>query len=148
MKLLLQRVRRAAVRVENEVVGEIERGILVFVAVERNDSEKQADFLLNKLLNYRLFADADDKMNLNVQQVDGGVLLVSQFTLAADTAKGLRPSFTPAAPPDEGRRLFDYFVARARAAYLHVATGQFGADMQVELINDGPVTFWLEAKPG
>ncbi|HET8707167.1 MAG TPA: D-aminoacyl-tRNA deacylase [Pseudomonadales bacterium] len=147
MKLLLQRVKRASVEVDQQIVGKIEQGILVFIAVERGDSAQQADFLLNKLLNYRLFADADGKMNLNVQQVNGGLLLVSQFTLAADTAKGLRPSFTPAASPEEGRKLFDYFVERARATYDTVATGQFGADMQVALVNDGPVTFWLEAKP-
>lgn len=146
MKLLLQRVTRAVVRVEAQLIGCIEKGLLVFIAVERDDDEKKADFLLNKLLNYRLFSDADGKMNLNIQQVNGGLLLVSQFTLAADTTKGLRPSFTPAASPEEGRRLFDYFVARARAAYSMIETGQFGADMQVELINDGPVTFWLEAK--
>ncbi len=146
MKLLLQRVARAAVRVDEQLIGSIGKGVLVFIAVEHGDDEKKADFLLNKLLNYRLFSDADGKMNLNVQQVSGGLLLVSQFTLAADTAKGLRPSFTPAAPPEEGRRLFDYFVMRARTAYSMIETGQFGADMQVELINDGAVTFWLEAK--
>jgi D-aminoacyl-tRNA deacylase len=155
MIALIQRVRRADVRVadgESErVTGAIGQGLLALVCAERGDTEANADKLLAKLLGYRVFSDAAGKMNLSVQNVDGngaagGLLLVSQFTLAADTNSGLRPSFTPAAPPDEGRRLFDYFVAAAREKHPTVETGEFGADMQVSLVNDGPVTFWLQAR--
>ena len=147
MIALLQRVAEASVRVDGEIVGQIGQGLLVLLCAERGDSEKEADALLAKLLAYRVFYDADGKMNLNVGQVQGGVLLVPQFTLAADTRSGTRPSFTPAAPPDEARRLFDYAVDRARASHPVIGTGRFGADMKVALINDGPVTFWLQVQP-
>jgi D-aminoacyl-tRNA deacylase len=141
---LLQRVREARVVVAGETVGAIERGLLVLVGVQRGDDEARAERLLERLLGYRVFPDAQDRMNLSLRDIDGGLLLVPQFTLAADTRKGTRASFTSAAPPDEGERLFDHLVERARAAHPRVATGRFGADMQVGLINDGPVTFWLE----
>lgn len=128
-------------------VGEIGPGLMVLVCAERNDTEKQADTLLNKLLAYRVFSDETGKMNRSVVDVSGGLLLVPQFTLAADTQSGTRPSFTPAAAPTEGRRLFDHFVGKARARHPVVATGLFGADMKVSLTNDGPVTFWLQVKP-
>lgn len=141
---LLQRVTEARVRIAGQVVAEIGPGLLVLVGVEQDDEEAQADRLLERLLGYRVFADADQKMNLSLNDIDGGLLLVPQFTLPADTRKGMRPSFTPAAEPEQGRRLFDYLVAQARAQHGEVATGQFGADMQVSLTNDGPVTFWLQ----
>jgi D-tyrosyl-tRNA(Tyr) deacylase len=141
---LLQRVNEARVEVGGERVGEIGRGLLVLVGVQKGDTEARADRLLERLLRYRVFPDADDKMNLSLRDIGGGLLLVSQFTLAADTNKGMRPSFSSAAPPDEGRRLFNYLVDRARTTNIEVATGRFGADMQVSLSNDGPVTFWLE----
>lgn len=141
---LLQRVGHARVAVAGETVGEIGHGLLVLVGVEKGDDQARADKLLHRLLGYRVFPDAADKMNLNLKDVGGGLLLVSQFTLAADTHKGMRPSFSSAAPPAEGERLFDYLVQRAYAAHTPVATGRFGADMQVELVNDGPVTFWLQ----
>ena len=131
-------------RVDGELMGRIDQGLLIFLCAERNDTEKEADTLLTKLLAYRVFYDADGKMNLNVAQVNGGMLLVPQFTLAADTRAGTRPSFTPAAPPALARQLFDYVVDRARDAHPIVETGKFGADMKVSLINDGPVTFWLQ----
>ncbi len=142
---LLQRVGQARVEVDEVRVGEIGRGLLVLVGVQKGDTRARADRLLERLLGYRVFPDAEDKMNLSLRDIGGGLLLVSQFTLAADTNKGMRPSFSSAAPPDEGRRLFDYLVERARAAHAEVATGEFGADMRVSLSNDGPVTFWLEA---
>lgn len=142
---LLQRVSAARVEVEGKIVGAIETGLLVLVGVERGDSEAQADRLLERLLGYRVFADADGKMNRSLREIEGGLLLIPQFTLAADTRKGMRPSFTPAASPDEGERLFDYLVAQARRQHALVATGRFGAHMQVSLTNDGPVTFWLRA---
>ena len=142
---LLQRVRMARVDVEGKSVGSIESGLLVFVGVEQGDGTSAAERLLERLLGYRVFPDADGKMNLSVKDTGGGLLLVPQFTLAADTKKGMRPSFTPAAPPQEGRRLFEYLVACAREQHAPVATGTFGADMQVTLTNDGPVTFWLQA---
>lgn len=144
---LLQRVSEASVCVEEESVGAIGRGLLVLLGVERGDSEAQADRLLERLLSYRVFADADGKMNLSLRDIQGALLLVPQFTLPADTHKGTRPSFTPAAPPAEGERLFNYFLAQARAQFPAVETGRFGADMQVALINDGPVTFWLQVPP-
>jgi D-tyrosyl-tRNA(Tyr) deacylase len=147
MIALLQRVSEAAVQVNGEITGEIGRGILALVGVERGDTEAQADRLLERVLAYRIFPDTEGRMNLDVRQVGGGLLLVSQFTLAADTRKGNRPSFTPAAPPDEGARLFDHVVAQARKAHAPIATGRFGADMQVRLVNDGPVTFWLQVPP-
>jgi D-tyrosyl-tRNA(Tyr) deacylase len=138
-----QRVSQARVEVNGHVIGEIGHGLLVLVCAERGDSEAQADKLLAKLLKLRIFSDEAGKMNRSVQDVAGGLLLVSQFTLAADASGGNRPSFTQAAPPDEGRRLYDYFVAQARAAHPVVQTGEFAADMQVHLVNDGPVTIPL-----
>ncbi len=128
------------------MIGSIDGGILVLLGVEREDTEADADKLLKKLLGYRIFSDSDAKMNLNVQQVGGGLLLVSQFTLVADTRKGTRPGFSRGASPAEGERLYNYFVEQARLAHDVVATGEFGADMQVSLINDGPVTFMLESR--
>lgn len=144
---LLQRVSEASVRVDGETVGTIGPGLLVLLCAERGDTQKEADGLLNKLLTYRVFCDEAGKMNLNVAQVGGGLLLVPQFTLAADTRSGTRPSFTPAAPPQQARELFDYTVERARALHPQVGTGRFGADMKVALVNDGPVTFWLQVSP-
>ena len=144
---VLQRVRQARVEVAGQVVGEIGAGLLVLVCAERGDTEQEADKLLAKLLKLRIFSDAAGKMNQSVQDTGGGLLLVSQFTLAAETTGGNRPSFTQAAPPDEGRRLYDYFVAQARAMHPEVATGQFAADMQVHLVNDGPVTIPLHIAP-
>ena len=141
---LLQRVTQAEVRVAGEAVGAIGRGLLVLVGVQRGDAEAQADRLLERLLGYRVFPDAEDRMNRSLRDIGGGLLLVPQFTLAADTRKGTRASFTSAAPPEEGRRLFEHLVERARLAYPQVETGRFGADMQVGLVNDGPITFWLE----
>lgn len=145
MKALIQRVRRASVTVENRKVGAIDHGLLALVGVEKGDDEAAAERLLHKLLHYRVFADEAGKMNLNLQQAEGGLLLVSQFTLAADTRKGLRPSFSSAAPPAEGERLFHYLLERAQAAWPRIGSGEFAANMQVELINDGPVTFMLES---
>jgi D-tyrosyl-tRNA(Tyr) deacylase len=145
---LLQRVGEARVVVAGRTVGEIGRGLLVFVGVEQGDSEATADRLLARLLGYRVFPDDEGKMNRSLTDVAGGLLLVSQFTLAADTHKGTRASFSSAAPPGEGRRLFDYLVSKARETHPEVGTGEFGADMQVSLVNDGPVTFWLQVRPG
>lgn len=145
MIALLQRVTGAEVRVDGAVVGRIDRGLLVLIGVERADAEAQADRLLERLLAYRVFADAGGRMNLSLVDVGGGLLLVPQFTLAADTRTGTRPGFSPAAEPAEGRRLFDYLILKARAAHSVVQTGEFGAHMQVALTNDGPVTFWLRA---
>jgi D-tyrosyl-tRNA(Tyr) deacylase len=144
MRALLQRVRAARVEVAGEVVGAIDQGLMVLVGVEPQDSQASADKLLHKLLNYRVFSDADGKMNLSLRDVGGGLLLVSQFTLAADTKSGMRPSFSSAAPPAQGAVLFDYLLARAAEQHAPVASGRFGADMQVHLVNDGPVTFLLE----
>lgn len=146
MIALLQRVSEARVEVDGETVGAIRAGMLVFVAVERGDSEIQADRLLERLLTYRVFPDEEGRMNRNIAEVGGGLLLVSQFTLAADTRKGTRPGFSPAAALEEGRRLFDYFARTAKHRHAIVETGQFGAHMQVTLTNDGPVTFWLQTK--
>ena len=149
MRALIQRVTQAEVMVENESVGAIESGLLVLVGIEKGDDEARADKLLHKLLHYRVFADEADKMNLNVQQAGGSLLLVSQFTLAANTGSGMRPSFSAAAPPAEGERLFAYLVERAgrcgEALGVGIETGRFGANMQVSLLNDGPVTFMLES---
>jgi len=147
MIALLQRVTQAKVEVEGKIIGQIGPGLAVLLGVQRGDTEAQADRLLQRLLAYRVFADQDGRMNYNVQQSGGGLLLVPQFTLAADTTSGNRPSFTPAAPPEEGQRLFEYFVAQARRRHPVVETGRFGANMQVSLTNDGPVTFWLEVTP-
>jgi D-tyrosyl-tRNA(Tyr) deacylase len=141
---LLQRVSEARVGVAGEVVGAIGRGLLVLVGVERGDGEGQAERLLERILTYRVFPDAEGKMNLSLRDIGGGLLLVPQFTLAADTHKGTRPSFTPAAAPQQGLHLFDYLLQRAWEAYPDVQSGRFGADMQVSLTNDGPVTFWLQ----
>lgn len=147
MIALLQRVSHAKVVVDAVTVGAIDAGLMVLLCAERGDSEREADALLSKLLSYRVFSDDAGKMNRSVADVAGGLLLVPQFTLAADTKSGTRPSFTPAAAPEEGRRLFDYFVRQASAKHPLVQTGQFGADMKVSLTNDGPVTFWLQIKP-
>lgn len=144
---LLQRVSRAKVEVDTKTIGEIGAGLLVFVCAEREDSTVSTDRLLERILGYRVFSDAEGKMNLSLRDVNGGLLLVPQFTLAADTRKGTRPSFTPAAPPELGSRLFDHIVSRARERHSPVETGRFGADMQVSLTNDGPVTIWLHAAP-
>ncbi len=147
MIALIQRVSQARVRVDGAEVGAIGRGVLALVCAQRGDGQPQADALLTKLLAFRLFADGQGKMNLSIADVAGGLLLVPQFTLAADTSAGTRPSFSPAAAPEEGERLFTYFAEQARARHAPVAAGVFGAYMQVELINDGPVTFWLQVKP-
>ncbi len=143
MLALLQRVSQARVEVDGHTIGQIDAGLLVLVCAERGDTEAIVDKLLSKILKLRIFADEAGKMNKSVQDVGGGLLIVSQFTLAADTTGGNRPSFTNAAPPDEGRRLYDHFVEQARAAHPVVQTGQFAADMQVHLVNDGPVTIPL-----
>ncbi len=142
---LLQRVSGASVAVDDAVIGAIDRGLLVLVGVQKHDDTARAERLLERLLGYRVFPDAAGKMNLSLKDIGGGLLLVPQFTLAADTRKGTRASFTAAAPPADGERLFNHLVARAHAAHQPFATGRFGADMQVRLCNDGPVTFWLEA---
>jgi D-aminoacyl-tRNA deacylase len=155
MKALLQRVLEARVAIAGQTVGAIGPGLLVLLCAECGDSEAQADKLLAKILKLRIFSDAAGKMNRSVQDLDGqgmnglkgGLLIVSQFTLAADVSGGNRPSFTDAAPPDVGRRLYDYFVAQARAAHAQVQTGQFAADMQIHLVNDGPVTIPLRIDP-
>ncbi|MEN2395330.1 D-aminoacyl-tRNA deacylase [Pseudomonas halotolerans] len=144
MKGLLQRVRGARVEVAGEVVGAVDQGLLVLVAIEPDDTQASADKLLHKLLNYRVFSDTEGKMNLSLMDVGGGLLLVSQFTLAADTQSGLRPSFSSAAPPALGETLFNYLVRQAKQVHGTVASGRFGADMQVHLVNDGPVTFLLQ----
>ncbi len=152
MLALVQRVRRAQVMVAGAIVGKIDQGLLVLVCAEQADTEAQGDKLLAKLLKLRIFSDAEGKMNRSVQDLDGaglhgGLLIVSQFTLAADTSGGNRPSFKGAAAPDEGRRLYDYFVTQARNAHPIVQTGIFAADMQVELVNDGPVTIPMRVAP-
>nr|WP_315246373.1 D-aminoacyl-tRNA deacylase [uncultured Albidiferax sp.] len=144
MKAVLQRVREARVVIAGETVGAISHGLLVLLCAERGDTDAQADKLLAKILKLRIFGDAAGKMNLSLQDVAGGLLVVSQFTLAADVAGGNRPSFTGAAPPAEGRRLYDYFVAQAQRVHSPVQTGQFGADMEVHLVNDGPVTIPIQ----
>jgi D-tyrosyl-tRNA(Tyr) deacylase len=146
MIALLQRVTQSSVSVEKKIIGEIDKGLLVFIGVEKDDGKAQADRLLERVLKYRIFPDSQDKMNLNVSEINGGILLVPQFTLAANTGKGNRPSFTSAAAPGDGKSLFDYFVAQSKLNYSSIATGQFGADMQVALVNDGPVTFWLQVR--
>lgn len=144
MKILLQRVCHARVEVDNKVVGEIRQGVLAFVGIEKQDDEASAEKLLDKMLAYRIFADDQGKMNRSVADIEGGVLLVSQFTLAADTRKGLRPSFSSAAPPEQARALYQHCVAYVQSQHPSVAQGEFAADMQITLLNDGPVTFLLE----
>ncbi len=148
MIALLQRVLEAEIRVQGAVVASIERGLLVFVGVRPDDDAAAAQKLLDRVLKYRVFADECGKMNLNLGQIEGDLLLVPQFTLAADTRHGLRPGFSTAATPDLGRRLFEGLITAARAQHPRVECGVFGADMQVALVNDGPVTFWLETGPG
>jgi len=144
---LLQRITQARVEVNGETVGAVGPGLLVLVGVQRGDAEAQADRLLERLLSFRVFPDDDGRMNRSLSDTGGGLLLVPQFTLAADTNKGTRPSFTSAAPPEESKILFKYLLKQARAAHSPVDTGQFGAHMLVSLTNDGPVTFWLEVAP-
>jgi D-tyrosyl-tRNA(Tyr) deacylase len=148
MIALIQRVTGAQVRVAGRIVGAIDRGILALVGVQRGDTAQSGERLLERVLTYRIFPDAEGRMNLNLRDIGGGLLLVSQFTLAADTRKGTRAGFSTAAAPDEARQLFERLVAHARATHSVVATGEFGADMQVSLVNDGPVTFWLETAAG
>ncbi|CAI85275.1 D-aminoacyl-tRNA deacylase [Pseudoalteromonas translucida] len=143
MQGLIQRVKHAKVEINNQVVGEIGQGILVLLGVEKQDDEQAADKLLHKISNYRIFTDENDKMNLSLKDIAGELLVVSQFTLAANTKKGMRPSFSSAATPSQANELYEYFVAQAKALNLTVAAGEFGADMQVSLCNDGPVTFNL-----
>ena len=144
MRGLIQRVQHANVVVDGEVIGEINSGLLLLLGVEKDDDQAKADKLLEKILKYRVFSDADGKMNLGLKDANGGLLVVSQFTLVADTRKGLRPSFSSGASPAHGEAMYDYFVKRARELHPDVATGSFGADMKVSLLNDGPVTFMLE----
>ncbi len=141
---LLQRVDEARVEIDGKVVGAIGRGLLVLVGVRKQDDEARAERLLDRLLHYRVFPDDEGRMNLDLCEIGGGLLLVPQFTLAADTTKGRRPSFSTAAPPEHGRRLFEYLLELARTRHAPLAAGRFGADMRVALVNDGPVTFWLE----
>jgi D-aminoacyl-tRNA deacylase len=141
---LLQRVTSASVTVNQNIIGKIDRGLLVLIGIEKDDSTAQADRLLERLLGYRVFPDTEGKMNLSLADIKGGLLLVPQFTLPADTHKGMRPSFSSAAPPEQGMELFDYLLALAKKKYHTVESGVFGADMQVTLTNDGPVTLWLK----
>lgn len=147
MIALIQRVAEARVAVAGEAVGTIGRGVLALVGVERGDTEREAQRLAERVLGYRIFPDAEGKMNRSLADIAGGLLLVPQFTLAADTKSGTRPGFSTAAAPEEGKRLFDYLVQLSREKHPVVATGRFGADMQVSLVNDGPVTFWLQVSP-
>ncbi|HEC17783.1 MAG TPA: D-tyrosyl-tRNA(Tyr) deacylase [Gammaproteobacteria bacterium] len=148
MIAVIQRVNQACVTVAGETVGKIGRGILVLAAVEKGDTQAQVQRMAQRLLSYRIFPDEADKMNLSVRDIDGELLLVSQFTLAADTRKGTRPSFTPAADPETGRRLFEALVDEICQQYPRIQTGRFGANMQVSLVNDGPVTFIIRASSG
>lgn len=143
MITIIQRVSTAKVTVNHQDIGKIDTGIMALVAVEKADTEKDAQRLLERILNYRIFPDSDDRMNLSLRDINGGLLLVPQFTLAADTEKGNRPSFISAAPPEQGKKLFDYLQQLAKQTYPNVEFGQFGADMQVSLVNNGPVTFTL-----
>lgn len=143
MIALIQRVKQASVSVDNQIIGQIDQGLLVLLGIEQGDNEQKAMRLREKVLGYRIFSDDDGKMNLNVQQINGKLLVVSQFTLAADTQKGMRPSFTKGAPPDKANELYQFFVRQCQQQ-IETQTGQFAADMQVSLINDGPVTFWLQ----
>ena len=141
---LLQRVTHASVTIDDNIVTSINSGLLVFIGIEKSDSELQARQLIKKIISYRVFADDEGKMNLSLKDINGGLLLVPQFTLAADTRKGLRPGFSDAAPPDQGKQLFEFLTDHASEQYSTVETGIFGADMQITLNNDGPVTFWLQ----
>ena len=141
---LLQRVKNASVTVNEQVIGAVKQGLLVLVCAEKGDSAEQCEKLAKKVLAYRIFEDENGKMNKSVSDIGGEILIVSQFTLAADTAKGLRPSFTPAAAPETGKRLYEHFIEKIKESGLKTETGQFGANMQVTLINDGPVTIWLK----
>ena len=144
MIALLQRVSSASVEVDHEIIGSINTGILALIGVEKDDGKAEADRLLERILGYRIFPDEEDKMNLSLQDISGGLLLVPQFTLAADTQKGMRPSFSSAAPPETGKALFKYLLEQAKSSHQSVESGIFGADMKVGLVNDGPVTFWLK----
>lgn len=144
MIALLQRVSHAEVSVDDNQVAQIQHGLLVLLGVEKADNAADADKLLDRILHYRIFSDDADKMNLSLRDINGGLLLVPQFTLPADTRKGSRPSFTPAAPPAQANELFEYTVSQAKSQHANTAAGHFGADMQVSLTNDGPVTFWLQ----
>ncbi len=146
MITIIQRVTAAKVTVNNQDIGKIDTGIMALVAVEKADTEKDAQRLLERILNYRIFADSDDRMNLSLRDINGGLLLVPQFTLAADTEKGNRPSFISAAPPEQGKELFGYLQQLAKQTYHNVEFGRFGADMQVFLVNNGPVTFTLRTR--
>ncbi len=141
---LLQRVKNASVTVNEQVIGAVKQGLLVLVCAEKGDSAEQCEKLAKKVLAYRIFEDENGKMNKSVSDIGGEILIVSQFTLAADTAKGLRPSFTPAADPETGKRLYEHFIEKIKESGLKTETGLFGANMQVALINDGPVTIWLK----
>ncbi|OTQ71313.1 D-tyrosyl-tRNA(Tyr) deacylase [Gilliamella apis] len=143
MIALIQRVKQASVSVDNQIIGQIDQGLLVLLGIEQGDNEQKAIRLREKVLGYRIFSDDDGKMNLNVQQINGKLLVVSQFTLAADTQKGMRPSFTKGASPAMANELYQFFVKQCQQ-HIETQTGQFAADMQVSLINDGPVTFWLQ----
>jgi len=144
MIALLQRVTSASVVVDNIKIADANAGVLVFLAVQKQDTERTAKQMQQRILAYRMFADDDNKMNRNICEINGDILVVPQFTLAANTNKGLRPNFSSAATPDHGKRLFDYFLDKLKAEYARVSSGKFAADMQVHLVNDGPVTFWLE----
>ncbi len=144
MIALIQRVTRADVRIDSQIVGAIGRGVLALIGVRRGDDRAAADRLLERVLTYRIFPDAQERMNLSLRDITGGLLLVPQFTLAADTRKGTRAGFSTAAAPEEARQLFTHLLDRARAVHSPVEAGVFAADMQVSLVNDGPVTFWLE----
>ncbi|WP_096085622.1 D-aminoacyl-tRNA deacylase [Agaribacterium haliotis] len=144
MKVLLQRSGPASVCVDKQIVGAIDSGLVLLVGIEKHDGPENLKKMAEKVLNYRVFSDADDKMNLNVQQINGGLLVISQFTLAAETKKGLRPGFSSAAAPAQAKQLFDEFLQHLKQSSCQVETGKFGADMKVQLLNDGPVTFLLE----
>lgn len=146
MRAVVQRVTRAKVTVDGQIVGEISEGLLILLGVTHEDDDKDADFLVDKIVNLRIFNDADDKMNLSLADINGGLLVVSQFTLYGDTRRGRRPSFVGAASRDDARRWYEYFVAKARETVKKVATGSFGAMMDVELVNDGPVTIIIDSK--
>jgi len=145
MLALIQRVSSASVKISDKTIGQIGQGLLVFLGIEKEDTENEADKLLNKLMSYRVFSDDEDKMNLSVKDVKGSLLIISQFTLAADTNKGLRPSFSSALPPGEAELLYQYFLNQAQRQYDQIEYGKFGADMQVSLVNDRPVTFLLKS---